>query len=110
MGPGLLESVYEHCLHFELASRSLKAQRQIALPVTYRGTEIEAGYRIDLLVEGQLVIELKAVPEFLPIHQAQMMTYLRLSGCEIGFLVNFNVTSFKGAIRRFVLSRRLPAR
>ena len=102
MGPGLLETVYEQCLFHELASRRLCVTRQVALPVLYNGVEIEAGYRVDILVENLLIVELKSVPELLPIHQAQMMTYLRLSGCRIGFLVNFNVALLKTGIRRFV--------
>jgi len=103
MGPGLLETVYEHCLFQELTSRQLYTTRQVVLPVLYNGVEIEAGYRVDVLVENQLILELKSVPELLPIHQAQMMTYLRLSGCRIGFLVNFNVSLLKTGIRRFVM-------
>jgi GxxExxY protein len=103
MGPGLLEAVYEHCLHHELSTRKLHAKRQVALPVLYKGAEIEAGYRIDMLVENTLVVELKSVAELLPIHQAQLATYLRLSGCRVGFLVNFNVSLFKTGVRRMVL-------
>jgi GxxExxY protein len=103
MGPGLLEAVYEHCLLHELTSRQLHARRQVALPVMYKGTRIESGYRIDILVENSLVVELKSVAELLPIHQAQLSTYLRLSGCRVGFLVNFNVTLFKSGVRRIVM-------
>jgi GxxExxY protein len=103
MGPGLLEAVYEHCLFHELTSRQFHARRQVALPVMYKGTRIEPGYRIDMLVENSLVVELKSVAELLPIHQAQLSTYLRLSGCRVGFLVNFNVTLFKSGVRRMVM-------
>lgn len=103
MGPGLLEAVYEHCLLHELTTRHLQARRQVALPVSYKGVEIEMGYRIDMLVENTLVVELKSVAELLPIHQAQLATYLRLSGCRVGFLVNFNVSLFKTGVRRLVV-------
>lgn len=103
MGPGLLEAVYEHCLFHELTTRHIHARRQVALPVIYKGVEIESGFRIDMLVENVLVIELKSVAELLPIHQAQLTTYLRLSGCRAGFLVNFNVSLFKTGIRRMIL-------
>src|SRR6266851_378541 len=91
LGPGLLESAYEACLEFELRNRGLFVERQKEQPVFYHGQYIDCGYRIDLLIEGKLIIELKAVDELHPIHDAQLITYLRLSGCRLGLLINFNV-------------------
>ena len=102
LGPGLLESAYEVCLAYELTERKLKIERQKALPVVYRGVELDCGYRIDLLVEKQVVVELKAVESLEPIHDAQLLSYLKLSGCEVGLLINFNVKVLKDGIRRFV--------
>ncbi len=102
LGPGLLESAYEACLAYELAERKLKVERQKGLPVTYHGVQLDCGYRIDLLVEKLVVVELKAVERLEPIHQAQMLSYLRLSGCKVGLLINFNVKVLKNGIRRFV--------
>ena len=102
LGPGLLESAYEACLAYELAERKLKVERQKGLPVTYHGVQLDCGYRIDLLVEGLVVVELKAVERLEPIHQAQMLSYLRLSGCKVGLLINFNVKVLKNGIRRLV--------
>lgn len=102
LGPGLLESAYEACLAYELAERKLKVERQKGLPVTYHGVLLDCGYRIDLLVEKLVVVELKAVERLEPIHQAQMLSYLRLSGCKVGLLINFNVKVLKNGIRRFV--------
>jgi len=102
LGPGLLESAYEACLAYELAERKLKVERQKGLPVTYHGVQLDCGYRIDLLMEKLVVVELKAVERLEPIHQAQMLSYLRLSGCKVGLLINFNVKVLKNGIRRFV--------
>lgn len=101
LGPGLLEAVYEHCLAHELSSRGLRVQRQVQVPITYRGAELDTGFRLDLLVQECVIVEVKAVDALLPIHQAQVMTYLRLSEKRLGFLINFNVTLFKSGIRRF---------
>ncbi|MEM8495079.1 MAG: GxxExxY protein [Planctomycetota bacterium] len=103
LGPGLLESTYEACLAYELHARSLKVQSQIALPVRYRDQQLDAGYRVDLLVENQVVIELKSVDRVQPIHEAQLMTYLRLSGFKTGLLINFNVTRLMDGVTRRVL-------
>ena len=103
LGPGLLESAYEHCLAYELQQRGITVQRQVPLPVVYREVRIEAGYRIDLIAGGCVLIEIKAIEAFLPIHHAQLMTYLRLSGCRVGFLMNFNVRLFKSGVKRVVL-------
>lgn len=101
MGPGLLESVYEVCLCEELLSRGLTVQRQVPVPVTFRGKELDAALRIDLLVENVLVIELKSVDSILPVHHAQMLSYLKLSGHRLGLLINFNVPLLKSGIHRF---------
>ena len=103
LGPGLLESAYEACLAFELADLGLTVERQKALPVRYRGVKVDCGYRIDLLVEGKVIIELKAVERLEPIHEAQLLSYLKLSGCKVGLLINFNVRVLKDGIRRLVL-------
>jgi len=102
LGPGLLESAYEACLAYELTERKLKIERQKALPVVYRGVELDCGYRIDLLVEDQVVVELKAVENLEPIHEAEMLSYLKLSKCKVGLLINFNVKILRKGIRRFV--------
>lgn len=100
LGPGLLESAYEACLEHELVKRGFHVERQKAQPVHYDGITIDAGYRLDLLVNDSVIIELKAVEQLLPIHQAQLTTYLKLSGKTLGFLINFNVPLFKNGIRR----------
>ncbi len=102
LGPGLLESAYEACLLFELHRRGLKAARQVELPVVYEGVRIDVGYRLDLLVEGSVVIELKAVEEISPLHKAQIISYLKLGGYKLGLLINFNVLHLKDGITRFV--------
>lgn len=103
LGPGLLESAYEECVAHELLERGLSVRKQVAMPIAYRGVNLEAGYRIDLLVNSCVVVEVKAIESLLPIHQAQVMTYLRLSGCRLGFLMNFNVQMFKSGVRRIVI-------
>jgi GxxExxY protein len=103
LGPGLLESSYEECLAHELRLRNLRVDRQIALPVVYKETKLECGYRIDVLVEGRIVVELKSVASLAPIHEAIILTYLRLSGHKIGLLVNFNVAILKDGVRRFIV-------
>ena len=100
MGPGLLESAYEACMAHELTKRGFKVERQKPQPVLYDDLEIEVGYRLDILVDDKVIIELKAVEQLAPIHQAQLMTYLRLSGKTLGFLINFNVPLIKQGIRR----------
>jgi GxxExxY protein len=102
LGPGLLESTYESCLQCELVSRGLHVQRQQSLPVSYKGLQIACAYRLDLLVEGAVIVELKTVARIEPIHEAQLLSYLRLSGYPVGLLVNFNVKHLKSGIRRFV--------
>jgi GxxExxY protein len=102
-GPGLLESAYEQCLCRELSLRGIPFVLQWPLPVKYKGTLLDCGYRVDLLVDGRLLIELKAVEKLLPIHEAQVLTYLRLGGWQIGLLINFNVQLLKDGIKRLVL-------
>jgi GxxExxY protein len=102
LGPGLLESAYEACFKHELLKRGLKVVSQILLPVEYDGVAIDAGYRIDLLVEDSVVIELKAVEKVVPIYDAQLLTYLKLSGKKLGLLLNFNVIHMKDGIKRIV--------
>jgi len=102
LGPGLLESAYETALCRELNLRHIPFEHQKAMPVHYKGTALDCGYRIDLLVDGAIVIELKALDELAPIHEAQLFTYLKLTGCQLGFLINFNVRLIKHGIRRVV--------
>ena len=102
LGPGLLESAYEECLCHELSLRKLAFERQVPLPVQYKAVKLECGYRLDLVVERQLVLELKAVETLLPIHQAQLLTYLKLSGMTYGLLVNFHVPVLKAGLKRVV--------
>ncbi len=103
LGPGLLESAYEECLCHELSLRSLPFRRQVPLPLTYKGVRLDCGYRIDLIVANTILLELKAVEQTLPIHEAQLLTYLRLSGIKIGLIINFNVPVLKDGITRRVL-------
>lgn len=102
LGPGLLESVYEKCLKHELTKRGLRVETQVWLPVVYDGVEIEGGYKIDLLVEGQVVVELKVVEQILEIHKAQLLSYLKRSDKRVGLLINFNVVHLRDGIRRLV--------
>lgn len=104
LGPGLLESTYETCLKYELEQRGMYVENQLAIPIVYKDIELEKGYRIDLLVENEVVIELKAVDDVTDVHAAQVLTYLKLSGRKVGLLLNFNVKLLKNGIRRFVLS------
>ena len=102
LGPGLLEGAYEACLRHELTVRGLKVQSQPSLPVEYDGIMVDAGYRLDLLVEDVVIVELKSVERLAPIHEAQMLTYLKLSRKKVGLLLNFNVVQMKDGIRRMV--------
>jgi GxxExxY protein len=102
LGPGLLESAYEACLAYELGKRGFKVERQWPLPVVYRDVRLDCGYRIDLLVEESVIVELKAVEKLAPIHEAQLLSYLKLSGCRVGLLINFNVKVLKNGVRRIV--------
>ena len=101
LGPGLLESTYEQCLCFELEKLGIKYEKQKELPINYKGITIDNGYRIDILVEDKIVIELKSVEILQPIHSAQLMTYLKLSQKQLGLLINFNVTNLQNGIRRY---------
>jgi GxxExxY protein len=100
LGPGLLESAYQACLEYDLAKEGVSFQRQVALPLTYQGIRVECGYRADLLVEDQVIVEVKSVETIARIHYAQMITYLKLRGCRVGLLLNFNVPSMRQGIRR----------
>lgn len=103
LGPGLLESTYEECLCYELRTQNVEHQRQVPLPIRYKEIALEAGYRLDLVVGGRLIIELKAVERLLPVHDAQLLTYLRLSKIKVGLIMNFNVPALRQGIRRLVL-------
>ena len=106
LGPGLLESTYEVCLVHELINEGLRVEQQKLLPVIYNEIKLDAGYRIDLLVENEIIVELKSVDAIADIHKAQVLTYLKLSGKEVGLLVNFNVTDMKKGITRLVMSNK----
>lgn len=103
LGPGLLESVYETCLAYELGDRGLSVLRQVILPVYYGGRELEAGLKLDMLVNNDLIVELKAVDKVLPVHKAQLITYLKLAHKRLGLLINFNVELIRDGIQRVVL-------
>ena len=103
LGPGLLESAYEECLCHESSLRGLSFERQVDLPVPYKGIHLGCGYRIDLIVSDEVVLELKAIETILPVHEAQLLTYLKLSGKRVGLLINFNTPILIRGIRRFVL-------
>lgn len=103
LGPGLLESTYEVCLEYELLKIGYKVERQKPLPINYDGIRLDAGYRIDLLVEDSVIAELKSVNEMLPLFKAQLMTYLKLADLKLGLLMNFNVTDMKKGITRIVM-------
>jgi GxxExxY protein len=105
VGPGLLESAYHACLVYELRKRQLQVESQLELPLKYDGRNLEIGYRIDLLVEQRVIVELKSVEKLLPIHEAQLLSYLRLSGRRLGLLINFNVVHLKDGIKRLVYDR-----
>ena len=103
LGPGLLESTYETCLEYELHQRGLRVDRQKSLPIRYKKLQLDGGFRIDLLVEDQVIVELKSVERVLPIHEAQILTYLRLTRLHLALLLNFNVVDIKRGLRRFVM-------
>ncbi len=103
LGPGLLESTYRQCLACELSHAGILFQMEVPLPVRYKDILLDCGYRIDLLVHGELIVEIKSVEALLPIHQAQILTYMRLANVPIGLLINFNVTRLQTGIKRFVL-------
>ena len=103
LGPSLLESTYRDCLARELELNGIPCQRELPLPVMYKGLQVECGYRVDLLVKNEVLLELKAVAKLAPIHEAQILTYMKLSGIRHGFLINFNVRRLKDGLRSFVL-------
>ena len=103
LGPGLLESTYEECLCYELSARGVPFQRQLTMPVNYKSLRLDCGYRIDVIVDNKIILELKSVDRILPINDAQLTTYLKLSGCKLGLLMNFNVAFMKDGIKRIVL-------
>lgn len=107
LGPGLLESVYEICLEDELKSRNLKVKRQVNLPIVYKGKELSKEFYIDLFVEDEIIIELKTVEHLMPIHEAQLLTYLKLAGKKLGLLINFNEVLVKNGFKR-LLNGNLP--
>lgn len=102
LGPGLLESAYETCLAFELIERGLKIEQQKALPVVYKDVKLDCGYRLDLLVDEQVIVEIKSTEAIAPIHQAQLLSYLKISGLRVGLLINFNVEILKNGIKRII--------
>jgi len=103
LGPGLLESAYERCLSYELLCAGIQHIPQKELPIDYKGTKLDCGYRVDLFVEAELIVELKVVDKILPIHEAQILTYMKLARVKTGLLMNFNVARLKDGIKRFVL-------
>ena len=103
LGPGLLENAYEQCLAHELSLNGIACHLQKPIPVSYKGVNLDCGYRIDMLVDDRLIIELKSVERLLPIHEAQLLTYMRLAKLSVGLLINFNVKYLKDGIKRFVL-------
>ena len=102
LGPGLLESAYEACMVYDLTQAGLRVEQQKSLPVVYREVKLECGYRLDLLVEKEVIVEIKSIERFLPIHKAQLMSYLKLADCKVGLLINFNVEILKDGIQRVV--------
>ena len=103
LGAGLLESAYEECLFYELSQKRIAVERQKPMPLVYCNVKLDCGYRIDLLLEGKLILELKAVEALNDVHLAQLLTYLKLSGCKLGLLINFNVAHLRDGIKRVVL-------
>jgi GxxExxY protein len=102
LGPGLLESAYQHCLTYELRKRGFRVECEVQVPVAYEGVQIDAGYRLDMLVEGCVIVENKAVQDILPVHKAQLLTYLKLRDCRLGYLLNWHVPLMKQGIKRMV--------
>jgi len=103
LGPGLLESAYQVCLAHEFSQQGIPFEQEKSLPVEYKGVRLDCGYRLDFLVAGKVIVELKAVDELHPVHEAQLLTYLKLTGCRVGLLINFNVPVLKKGIKRMVL-------
>src|SRR5687768_8890920 len=109
LGPGLLESTYEACLSHELVLMGLRVERQKPMPVFYNGTQLDVGYRIDMIVEGQVVVEIKCSKKIKPIHEAQMLTYLKLSNSKVGLIINFKVEMLRSGLRRIVRDYKGPS-
>ena len=103
LGPGLFERVYEPCFHYELGVRKLRFETQRAVPILYKGMRFGATYRVDLIIEGSIVVETKCVAALLPVHEAQVLTYMKLTGCSLGLLINFNVPKLMNGVKRLVL-------
>ena len=103
LGPGLLESVYEECLCFELSAAGIKFERQVPLPIIYKSVRLQCGYRMDIVVDGRLVVEVKTVEKLLPVHDAQLLTYLKLGGLPTGLLLNFHAPVLRDGIKRLVV-------
>ena len=103
LGPGMLESAYEECMTYELISNGLEVYRQKPVPIVYKQIKLECGYRLDILVNHKIIVELKSIEAIAPVHEAQILTYMRFSKINIGLLINFNVTSLKNGIKRYVL-------
>lgn len=106
LGPGLLESVYQACLAREFAIRNIPFEQQREIPVEYKGIKIESGLRLDFIVYAKIIVELKAIESILPIHEAQLLTYMKLTGCQVGMLINFNVAKLTEGYKRKVLSQK----
>ena len=102
LGPGLLESAYEACMVYDLMQEGLQVERQKPLPIVYRGVKLECGYRLDLMVENEVIVEIKSIEKRLPVHKAQLMSYLKLSDCKVGLLINFNIEVLRNGIQRVV--------
>ena len=103
LGPGLLEFAYEECLFYELSQLSLNVEKQKPMPLIYKEVKLDCGYRIDLMIEGKVIIEVKSVEALNDVHMAQVLTYLKLSGCKLGLLMNFNVAKLKNSIKRLIM-------
>ncbi len=103
LGPGLLESAYQTCLRWELEQRSIPVSKEVPLPLRYKGLDLDAGYRLDLIVDQTVIVEVKSIDRFAPIHTAQLLTYLRLAKLQVGLLINFNVPALKEGIKRVML-------
>lgn len=107
LGPGLLESIYEQCLCYELTQRGMTFERQVLVPLVYRGMPLDCGYRMDLVVDSQIVVEVKAVEHLLPVHEAQVLSYLKLTKLPTGLIVNFHVAAMRSGLRRLTLKDQL---
>ena len=102
LGPGLLESAYEACLEYEITNRGRRVEKQVPVPVVYRGVNLECGYRLDLLVDGKVIVELKTLDKIIPIHEAQLLSYLKLMNLHVGLLLNFRAITMKEGVKRIV--------